>query len=58
LALPAIIQSYNPQDSRSPLEMFGYILWLIFFVIEHVADLQKQKFLKKSFLEGKKKTSL
>jgi len=55
LALPAIIQSYNPQDSISPLEMFGYILWLIFFVIEHVADLQKQKFLKKSFLEGKKK---
>lgn len=55
LALPAIIQSYNPQDFISPLEMLGYLLWLVFFIIEHIADLQKQKFLKKSFLEGKKK---
>ncbi|MGY8945551.1 MAG: DUF1295 domain-containing protein [Flavobacteriales bacterium] len=55
LALPAIIQSYNPQDFISPLEMLGYLLWLVFFIIEHIADLQKQKFLKKSFLEKKKK---
>ena len=54
LALPAIIQSYNPQEYISPLEIFGYILWIIFFAIEHISDLQKQKFLKKSFLEGKK----
>ena len=26
LALPAIIQSYNPQEYISPLEIFGYIL--------------------------------
>ena len=55
LALPAIIQSYNPQEFISPLELFGYISWIIFFIIEHVSDLQKEKFLKKSFLENKKK---
>ena len=55
LALPAIIQSYNPQKFISTLELFGYILWTIFFIIEHLADIQKQKFLNKSFLEGKKK---
>ena len=55
LALPAIIQSYNPQDFISPLEIFGYLLWLVFFIIEHLADLQKQSFLRKAFLENKKK---
>jgi steroid 5-alpha reductase family enzyme len=55
LALPAIIQSYNPQDFISPLEIFGYLLWLVFLIIEHLADLQKQSFLRKAFLENKKK---
>ena len=55
LALPAIIQSYNPQDFISPLEIFGYLLWLVFLIIEHLADLQKQNFLRKAFLENKKK---
>ena len=55
LALPAIIQSYNPQEFISPLEIFGYLLWLVFFIIEHLADLQKQSFLRKAFLENKKK---
>ena len=55
LALPAIIQSYNPQDFISPLENFGYLLWLVFLIIEHLADLQKQRFLRKAFLENKKK---
>ena len=55
LALPAIIQSYNPQDFISPLEIFGYLLWLVFLIIEHLADLQKQRFLRKAFLENKNK---
>ena len=55
LALPAIIQGYNPQDFISPLEIFGYLLWLVFFIIEHLADLQKQSFLKKAFLMNKKR---
>ena len=55
LALPAIIQSYNPQDFISPLEIFVYLLWLVFLIIEHLADLQKQRFLRKAFLENKKK---
>jgi steroid 5-alpha reductase family enzyme len=55
LALPAIIQSYNPQDFITPLEIFGYLLWVVFLIIEHLADVQKQKFLRKAFLENKKK---
>ena len=55
LALPAIIQSYNPQDFISPVEIFGYLRWLVFLIIEHLADLQKQRFLRKAFLENKKK---
>jgi len=55
LALPAMIQSYNPQNFISPLEIFGYLLWLVFFIIEHLADLQKQNFLKKALLMNKKR---
>ena len=55
LALPAILQAYNPNQFISPLEITGYILWFLFFVLEHIADLQKQKFLKEKYVEGKKR---
>ncbi len=55
LALPAIFQLYNPQENISLLEISGYIMWVLFFVMEHVADFQKQKFLEKCFFEKKKK---
>ena len=55
LAVPAILQAFNPQDSLSVLEILGYTLWVISFAMEHLADMQKQKFLKKCYLENKKR---
>ena len=55
LAIPAILQAFNPQEFLSPLEILGYLLWLVFFGVEHVADIQKQQFSKKAFLENRKK---
>ena len=55
LALPAIIQSYNPENFISPIEISGYLLWLVFFIVEQLADLQKKNFLKKAFLKNKKR---
>lgn len=54
LALPAIIQVFNPQEHLSLLEVSGYIIWVLFFIMEHLADFQKHKFLKKCFFEKKK----
>ena len=54
LSIPAILQAYNPEEFLSPLEILGYSFWLLFFGMEHVADIQKQKFLKKAFLNKKK----
>jgi steroid 5-alpha reductase family enzyme len=55
LAIPAMLQAYNPSEFIDPLELIGYCIWIIFFVLEHVADIQKQKFLKKCRLENKKR---
>ena len=55
LAIPAILQAFNPQEFLSPLEILGYLLWLVFFGVEHFADIQKQQFSKKAFLENRKK---
>ena len=55
LAIPAILQAFNPQEFLSPLEIIGYLLWLVFFGMEHFADIQKQQFSKKAFLENRKK---
>jgi steroid 5-alpha reductase family enzyme len=55
LALPAMLQAYNPNEFISPLEILGYSLWVVFFLLEHIADLQKQKFLKQCYLENKKR---
>ncbi len=55
LAIPAMLQAYNPTEFIAPLEVLGYLLWVIFFVIEHVADVQKQNFIKKCYLENKKR---
>jgi steroid 5-alpha reductase family enzyme len=30
-------------------------LWVLFFLLEHIADIQKQKFLKQCYLENKKR---
>lgn len=55
LALPAMLQAFNPNEFISPLEIIGYFLWFLFLILEHIADLQKQKFLKQCYLEGKKR---
>lgn len=55
LAIPALLQFSNPNASLSTLEITGYVLWLCFFIIEHLADFQKQRFLIKCRLENKKK---
>ena len=43
LALPAMLQAFNPNEFISPLEIIGYFLWFLFLILEHIADLQKQK---------------
>ena len=55
LAIPAILMSTNSTNSISTLEYIGVGLWATWFVLEHISDMQKQQFLKKSFLEKKKK---
>ena len=55
LVIPAILQAFNPQEFLSPLEILGYLFWLVFFGMEHFADIQKQQFSKKAFLENRKK---
>ncbi|MGB2085618.1 MAG: DUF1295 domain-containing protein [Flavobacteriaceae bacterium] len=55
LAIPALLQYKNPQETLTVLEIIGYSLWLLFFIIEHLADLQKQRFLIKCRLENKKR---
>ena len=55
LVIPAILQAFNPQEFLSSLEILGYLVWLVFFGMEHFADIQKQQFSKKAFLENRKK---
>ena len=55
LSIPAILQAFNPQEFLSIFEILGYSFWLVFFGMENVADIQKQNFLKKAFLENRKK---
>ena len=55
LALPAFLMAQNTTTHISISEIIGVLLWATWFVIEHISDMQKQQFLKKSFLEKKKK---
>ena len=55
LAIPAFLMSTNSSSTISTLEIIGVCLWAVWFTLEHVSDMQKQQFLKKSFLEKKKK---
>ena len=52
LVIPAILQAFNPQEFLSPLEILGYLFWLVFFGMEHFADIQKQQFSKKAFFKN------
>jgi len=55
LVMPAVLQAFNPQEFLSLLEILGYLLWLLSFGMEHLSDIQKKHFLKKAFLEDRKK---
>lgn len=46
LAAPAILQAANPQPGLSAWEWCGYGLWLMGFVVELIADGQKQRFIR------------
>ena len=54
LALPAVFQAYNPIPNLSALEITAYSLWLISLLVEHIADSQKARFVKKAYEEGRK----
>lgn len=45
LAIPAILISNNSSQTFSIIEVIGFLVWVIFFFLEHISDLQKQKFL-------------
>lgn len=45
LAIPAMIQAYDPTPSFSWLDGLGYAIWLFAWIFESVADMQKQNFL-------------
>ncbi len=45
LVIPAITISNNSNEHFSIFEIIGFVLWIAFFLMEHVADLQKQAFL-------------
>ena len=45
LAIPAILISNNSHENFSIFEIIGFVLWIVFFVLEHIADIQKQAFL-------------
>ncbi len=55
LALPALFHFNNTASRFSALEIIGFVLYLLFVSLEHIADLQKQKFLRQARLQHKKR---
>ena len=45
LVIPAILISNNTLEYFTIFEISGFVLWIVFFAVEHLADLQKQAFL-------------
>ncbi len=56
LAFPAFIISSNPSQEISILEMIGIIIWLVSFIMESVADIQKLKYLRSMKKSGARNT--
>ena len=46
LAFPAFIIASNPSEEISIFEMIGIVIWLVSFIMESVADVQKLKYLR------------
>ena len=45
LVIPAVLISNNSFEYFSIFEVIGFVSWIVFFLMEHLADLQKQSFL-------------
>ncbi|MDG1031540.1 MAG: DUF1295 domain-containing protein [Flavobacteriaceae bacterium] len=45
LSIPAMLISNNTLENFTILEITGFVLWIVFFVMEHLSDIQKQAFL-------------
>ncbi len=56
LAFPAFIISSNPSEEISILEMIGIVIWLVSFIMESVADIQKLKYLRAMKKSGARNT--
>ncbi len=54
LAMPAVLQAFNPKTELSILEIIGYIGWLISISLEMISDLQKNQFANKMRETGEK----
>lgn len=54
LAFPGFIIASNPATSFSFFEILGFIIWIIAFIMESIADKQKLKFLRQMSALGKK----
>ena len=55
LALPIFIIASNNSAALSIFEVIGWVIWLLAFAMETVADMQKLNFLKKMKKEGKQR---
>jgi len=56
LAFPAFIIASNPSEEISIFEMIGIVIWLVSFIMESVADVQKLKYLRAMKKSGVRNT--
>ncbi|MEC8839466.1 MAG: DUF1295 domain-containing protein [Candidatus Neomarinimicrobiota bacterium] len=56
LAFPAFIIASNPSEEISIFEMIGIVIWLVSFIMESVADVQKIKYLRAMKKSGARNT--
>jgi len=56
LAFPAFIIASNPSEEISIFEMIGIVIWLVSFIMESVADVQKLKYLRAMKKSGARNT--
>ena len=55
LALPVFVIASNNATTFSIIELFGLLIWMLAFVMETVADVQKARFLKAMKKAGKQR---
>jgi len=54
LAIPAFVIAANPDPTISIFEILGLIIWVLAFIMESVADVQKSRFIRRMAAQGKK----